>query len=82
MADRVTKSRKEIMDLFKLEAKKLDICNSIYIGPVNAQAPDKTGCNWVLCIGGGEKGQARECARILEQFNTLLRSKYNIPVED
>lgn len=82
MANREIISRKDLLDIFKAEAKKFDICTGIYIGPIKSKAPDKNGCNWILSIGGGEKDSAMGCAKSIEKLISLLGSKYNIQIED
>ena len=78
MAIRKVISKKDLLELFKAEAHKLDICKTIYIGPIKEIPTDEDGCNWKLLISGGGEYETKECAKLFKKLISKLRSKFNI----
>ena len=66
MIDRAFITRKELLELLKSEARKFDICKSIYIGPIKEKPIDTDGCNWLLHISGGEEYETKECVKSIK----------------
>ena len=73
-------SRVELLELIKNEAKKFDLCEGIYIGPVKAQILDELGSNWVLKIDFGDLPNYEKCFDVINQICKPLRHKYNIEI--
>lgn len=80
MINREVISKKDLLELFKVEARNLDVCTTIYIGPIKEITTDEDGCNWKLLISGGEEYETKKCAQSLEKLISSLRSKFNIAI--
>lgn len=78
MQNRTIISKQELADLFKAETRNLDIFKSVYIQPENTE-PDETGCNWYINYSNGESEVIHKCAETLQELNTSLHAKYNLP---
>jgi hypothetical protein len=73
-------SKKELVELFKIETKKLELFNRIYIA-IKIKDLDETGCNWILSVSNGERDELFEYCEKMQPFTASMREKYNIPHE-
>jgi hypothetical protein len=73
-------SKKELVELFKIETKKLEIFNRIYL-LIKRNELDETGCNWILSVSNGERDDLFKYCEKMQPFTAAMREKYNIPHE-
>lgn len=73
-------SKKELVELFKIETKKLELFNRIYIA-IKINKLDETGCNWKLSVSNGERDHLFKYCEKMQSFTAAMREKYNIPHE-
>ena len=71
-------SKKELVELFKAETKKLEIFNKIYMH-IKTKVPDETGCNWTLNVSNEERDVLIEFCERMQPFTASMREKYNTP---